>query len=171
MELCKAARLVRGSWGFPAQGDPTLHNTGKSVLVRVWQPSTDRWCPYHHSPFVAAVLTSFPLSLTAIITLLSGLDNKCSVYPLTFEKNENMAAKKKSVAMHTNYLSACSFTNSDMQVNVSPAPCSPSPDTSCIWGQCTCPSLLLGHPGPCPASTGAAGTPSQGAMKVLEMLL
>ena len=42
----------------------------------------------------------------------SGLDNKCSVYPLTFDKNENMAAKKKSVAMHTNYLSACSFTNS-----------------------------------------------------------
>lgn len=47
----------------------------------------------------------------------SGLDNKCSVYPLTFDKNENMAAKKKSVAMHTNYLSACSFTNSDMQVS------------------------------------------------------
>uniref|UniRef100_G1P817 Guanine nucleotide-binding protein subunit beta-5 n=1 Tax=Myotis lucifugus TaxID=59463 RepID=G1P817_MYOLU len=44
-----------------------------------------------------------------------GLDNKCSVYPLTFDKNESMAAKKKSVAMHTNYLSACSFTNSDMQ--------------------------------------------------------
>lgn len=38
------------------------------------------------------------------------------MYPLTFDKNENMAAKKKSVAMHTNYLSACSFTNSDMQV-------------------------------------------------------
>ncbi|KAL8197201.1 UNVERIFIED_CONTAM: guanine nucleotide binding protein (G protein), beta 5 [Gekko kuhli] len=48
-----------------------------------------------------------------------GLDNKCSVYPLTFEKNENMAAKKKSVAMHTNYLSACSFTNSDMQASIS----------------------------------------------------
>ncbi|MGH0147467.1 UNVERIFIED_CONTAM: hypothetical protein FKN15_010564 [Acipenser sinensis] len=45
-----------------------------------------------------------------------GLDNKCSVYPLTFDKNENMSAKKKSVAMHTNYLSACSFTNSDMQI-------------------------------------------------------
>lgn len=52
--------------------------------------------------------------------LASGLDNKCSVYPLTFDKNENMAAKKKSVAMHTNYLSACSFTNSDMQVNKQP---------------------------------------------------
>lgn len=51
--------------------------------------------------------------------VFSGLDNKCSVYPLTFEKNENMAAKKKSVAMHTNYLSACSFTNSDMQASMS----------------------------------------------------
>uniref|UniRef100_I3MM57 G protein subunit beta 5 n=1 Tax=Ictidomys tridecemlineatus TaxID=43179 RepID=I3MM57_ICTTR len=52
----------------------------------------------------------------ACFPLASGLDNKCSVYPLTFDKNENMAAKKKSVAMHTNYLSACSFTNSDMQI-------------------------------------------------------
>lgn len=48
-----------------------------------------------------------------------GLDNKCSVYPLSLDKNENLAAKKKSVAMHTNYLSACSFTNSDMQVRAS----------------------------------------------------
>lgn len=56
----------------------------------------------------------------------SGLDNKCSVYPLTFDKNENMAAKKKSVAMHTNYLSACSFTNSDMQVSA-PIPLGHSP--------------------------------------------
>ncbi|KAJ7409489.1 Guanine nucleotide-binding protein subunit beta-5 [Willisornis vidua] len=54
--------------------------------------------------------------LMSVDTVESGLDNKCSVYPLTFEKNENMAAKKKSVAMHTNYLSACSFTNSDMQI-------------------------------------------------------
>lgn len=42
------------------------------------------------------------------------------MYPLTFDKNESMAAKKKSVAMHTNYLSACSFTNSDMQVSEGP---------------------------------------------------
>uniref|UniRef100_A0A668SSS9 G protein subunit beta 5 n=1 Tax=Oreochromis aureus TaxID=47969 RepID=A0A668SSS9_OREAU len=44
-----------------------------------------------------------------------GLDNKCSVIPLSLDKNENLAAKKKSVAMHTNYVSGCSFTNSDMQ--------------------------------------------------------
>lgn len=50
------------------------------------------------------------------LVFLSGLDNKCSVYPLSLDKNENLAAKKKSVAMHTNYLSACCFTNSDMQV-------------------------------------------------------
>uniref|UniRef100_A0A669BQH7 Guanine nucleotide binding protein (G protein), beta 5b n=1 Tax=Oreochromis niloticus TaxID=8128 RepID=A0A669BQH7_ORENI len=47
---------------------------------------------------------------------LSGLDNKCSVIPLSLDKNENLAAKKKSVAMHTNYVSGCSFTNSDMQL-------------------------------------------------------
>jgi len=45
-----------------------------------------------------------------------GLDNKCCVFPLSLDKNENLAAKKKNVAMHTNYLSSCSFTNSDMQI-------------------------------------------------------
>ena len=38
------------------------------------------------------------------------------MYLLTFDKNGNKAAKKKSVAMHTNYLSACGFTNSDVQI-------------------------------------------------------
>uniref|UniRef100_A0A665VTM6 Guanine nucleotide binding protein (G protein), beta 5b n=1 Tax=Echeneis naucrates TaxID=173247 RepID=A0A665VTM6_ECHNA len=45
-----------------------------------------------------------------------GLDNKCSVIPLSLDKNENLAAKRKSVAMHTNYVSGCAFTNSDMQL-------------------------------------------------------
>ncbi|KAG7242501.1 hypothetical protein INR49_020331, partial [Caranx melampygus] len=45
-----------------------------------------------------------------------GLDNKCSVIPLSLDKNENLAAKRKSVAMHTNYVSGCQFTNSDMQL-------------------------------------------------------
>ncbi|XP_076012410.1 guanine nucleotide-binding protein subunit beta-5b-like [Genypterus blacodes] len=45
-----------------------------------------------------------------------GLDNKCTVFPLSMDKNENLAAKKKSVAMHTNYVSGCTFTNSDMQI-------------------------------------------------------
>uniref|UniRef100_A0AAQ6AK28 Guanine nucleotide binding protein (G protein), beta 5b n=1 Tax=Amphiprion ocellaris TaxID=80972 RepID=A0AAQ6AK28_AMPOC len=44
-----------------------------------------------------------------------GLDNKCSVIPLSLDSNENCAAKKKTVAMHTNYISGCTFTNSDMQ--------------------------------------------------------
>ena len=38
------------------------------------------------------------------------------MYLLTFDKNGNKAAKKKSVAMHTNYLSTCGFTNSDVQI-------------------------------------------------------
>ncbi|KAM8894205.1 guanine nucleotide-binding protein subunit beta-5b [Spinachia spinachia] len=45
-----------------------------------------------------------------------GLDNKCSVFPLSLDKNENLNTKKKSVAMHTNYVSGCTFTTSDMQI-------------------------------------------------------
>ncbi|XP_077568546.1 guanine nucleotide-binding protein subunit beta-5b-like isoform X2 [Stigmatopora nigra] len=45
-----------------------------------------------------------------------GLDNKCCVFPLTLDPSENPVTKKKVVAMHTNYLSACTFTNSDMQL-------------------------------------------------------
>lgn len=77
---------------------------------------------------------------------LRGLDNKCSVYPLSLDKNENLAAKKKSVAMHTNYLSACSFTNSDMQVKTSPFleyfTC-PSQETSSSWTPTAAHVLLL----------------------------
>lgn len=47
----------------------------------------------------------------------SGLDNKCSVIPLSLDNTENLAAKKKSVAMHTNYVSGCTFINSDNQVS------------------------------------------------------
>lgn len=54
-----------------------------------------------------------------LISNHSGLDNKCCVIPLSLDKNENLAAKKKSVAMHTNYVSACSFVNTDMQVRPS----------------------------------------------------
>lgn len=128
-EFCKAARLVR-QLGLPCTGRSRTAQYREVGTCKGWQPRTDRWFPsYHHSPFVVAVLTSSPLSVIAIITLFSGLDNKCSVYPLTFDKNENMAAKKKSVAMHTNYLSACSFTNSDMQVNAFPTRCAPSSNT------------------------------------------
>ncbi|XP_061880439.1 guanine nucleotide-binding protein subunit beta-5b-like [Entelurus aequoreus] len=45
-----------------------------------------------------------------------GLDNRCSVFPLSMDPNENLAAKRKAVAMHTNYVSGCTFTNSDMQL-------------------------------------------------------
>lgn len=76
------------------------------------------------------------LSYLSSRLFLRGLDNKCSVYPLSLDKNENLAAKKKSVAMHTNYLSACSFTNSDMQVKTSTFveyfTCS-SQETSSYW--------------------------------------
>lgn len=36
--------------------------------------------------------------------------------PLSLDKQDNLAAKKKVVSVHTNYVSACSFVNTDMQV-------------------------------------------------------
>lgn len=50
-----------------------------------------------------------------ILTLLSlstkwVLDNKCSVYPLTFDKNESLWLPKKSVAAPTTYRPAASPT-------------------------------------------------------------
>lgn len=54
--------------------------------------------------------------LTAFICmyLVSGLDNKCTLYPLSMD--EDPASKKRAVATHTSYLSCCSFTSSDHQV-------------------------------------------------------
>lgn len=43
-----------------------------------------------------------------------GLDNKVTVYPLSFE--EDVSAKKKPVGTHTSYMSCCTFPNSDQQV-------------------------------------------------------
>uniref|UniRef100_A0A914PPC4 Uncharacterized protein n=1 Tax=Panagrolaimus davidi TaxID=227884 RepID=A0A914PPC4_9BILA len=40
-----------------------------------------------------------------------GLDNKCSVVPLSFE--EDILQKKRSVATHTSYMSCCTFLRSD----------------------------------------------------------
>ena len=52
----------------------------------------------------------------------SGLDNKCTVYPLSLD--EDPAAKKKLVGTHTSYLSCCKFTNSDQQVyHIRPIKC------------------------------------------------
>ena len=76
------------------------------------------------------------------VTACGGLDNKCFVYLPTFDKNENMAAKKKSVAMHTDYLSACSFTNSDVQILTA------SGDGTCAcgtWRAGSCCSAFYGH--------------------------
>ncbi|KAM9826234.1 guanine nucleotide-binding protein subunit beta-5b isoform 1-T1 [Syngnathus typhle] len=53
---------------------------------------------------------------TGCAVACGGLDNKCCVFPLSMDPNENPVSMKKSVAMHTNYVSGCTFTNSDMQL-------------------------------------------------------
>ncbi|RXG68582.1 Guanine nucleotide-binding protein subunit beta-2 [Armadillidium vulgare] len=43
-----------------------------------------------------------------------GLDNKVTVYPLSF--NEDVTSKKKAVGTHTSYMSCCTFPFSDQQI-------------------------------------------------------
>ena len=62
-----------------------------------------------------------------MLVSFSGLDNKCTIYPLSQEETD-ISSKKKPVATHTSYLSCCTFTSSDQQVNnisyaLSTAPC------------------------------------------------
>lgn len=42
-----------------------------------------------------------------------GLDNKCTIHPLTMEEEQ---AKKKVVGTHASYISCCEFTHSDHQI-------------------------------------------------------
>ena len=44
-----------------------------------------------------------------------GLDNKCHVYKLSME--EDVSATKRTVAVHTGYMSCCQFDHSDNQVS------------------------------------------------------
>ena len=49
-----------------------------------------------------------------VFNVFRGLDNKCTLYPLSLE--EDPASKKKVVGTHTSYLSCCEFNMSDQQV-------------------------------------------------------
>lgn len=47
----------------------------------------------------------------------SGLDNKVTVYPLTYS-DDDISSKKRSVGTHTSYMSCCLFPGSDQQVSI-----------------------------------------------------
>ncbi|GAB1294440.1 Guanine nucleotide-binding protein subunit beta-5 [Apodemus speciosus] len=108
VELHQVAERVEALGQFVMKTRRTLKGHGNKVLCMDWCKDKRR--------IVSSSQDGKVIVWDSFTTNKCGLDNKCSVYPLTFDKNENMAAKKKSVAMHTNYLSACSFTNSDMQI-------------------------------------------------------
>lgn len=91
------------------------YHCSSSTVAGVGQPLAHgpKWCLF---AYVDDTEVWHPFNSGVSLCVVSGLDNKCSVIPLSMDRTENLAAKKKSVAMHTNYVSGCSFTNSDMQV-------------------------------------------------------
>ncbi|GFR17593.1 guanine nucleotide-binding protein subunit beta-5 [Trichonephila clavata] len=71
-----------------------------------------------------------------------GLDNKITVYPLSFE--DDVSTKKKAVGTHTSYMSCCLFPNSDQQILTG------SGDSTCALWDVECTHLIQtfhGHTG------------------------
>ncbi|XP_022670829.1 guanine nucleotide-binding protein subunit beta-5-like [Varroa jacobsoni] len=71
-----------------------------------------------------------------------GLDNKVTVYPLSFE--DDVSQRKKAVGTHTSYMSCCLFPNSDQQILTG------SGDSTCALWDVECSQLLQsfhGHSG------------------------
>jgi hypothetical protein len=96
-----------------------------SILVDTTIFSSPRWsccscvyvqCIYAPTDNVMCVLNNLLMStITLSISLSSGLDNKVTVYPLSFE--DDSTQRKKPVGTHTSYTAYCTFLpNSDYQV-------------------------------------------------------
>lgn len=69
---------------------------------------------FRHSR-IAFLPTQKGWHLQSSSSLGRGLDNKITVYPLSLE--EDSSGKKKTVGVHSSYMSCCLFPNSDQQVN------------------------------------------------------
>ncbi|XP_016087440.1 guanine nucleotide-binding protein subunit beta-5-like [Sinocyclocheilus grahami] len=132
VELHQVAEKIEALGQFVMKTRRTLKGHGNKVLCMDWCRDKRRivsssqdgkvivWDAYttnkeHAVTMPCTWVMACAYAPSGCAVACGGLDNKCSVYPLSLDKNENLAAKKKSVAMHTNYLSSCSFTNSDMQ--------------------------------------------------------
>ena len=53
---------------------------------------------------------AFQMFSTGNAVACGGLDNKCTVYPLSLDVD--VASKKNTVATHTSYMSCCAFLKS-----------------------------------------------------------
>lgn len=133
VELNKVAEKVEGLGAFTMKTRRILKGHGNKVLCMDWCKDKRRivsssqdgkvivWDAFttnkeHGVTMPCTWVMACAYAPSGCAIACGGLDNKCSVYPLSLDKNENLNAKKKSVAMHTNYLSGCTFTNSDMQI-------------------------------------------------------
>ncbi|KAK3548025.1 hypothetical protein QTP70_002911 [Hemibagrus guttatus] len=132
MSVNQVAEKVEALGGFTLKSRRTLKGHSNKVLCMDWCSDKRRivsssqdgkvivWDAFttnkeHGVTMPCTWVLACAYAPSGCVIACGGLDNKCSVYPLSLDKSENLAAKRKPVAVHTNYLSSCSFTNSDMQ--------------------------------------------------------
>ncbi|CAH3038298.1 unnamed protein product [Pocillopora meandrina] len=125
----KVRRILKGHQGKVlcldwAQDRRHLVSSSQDGKVIVWDGFTT------HKEHAISMPTTWVMacaySPTGTMVACGGLDNKCSLFKLSFD--DDAATKKQTVAMHTSYMACCTFTNSDQQILTG------SGDTTCaLW--------------------------------------
>ncbi|XP_031572582.1 guanine nucleotide-binding protein subunit beta-5-like [Actinia tenebrosa] len=113
----KVRRILKGHQGkvlcMDWSGDRRhLVSSSQDGKVIVWDAFTTNKEHAISMPTTWVMACSY--SPSGSLVACGGLDNKCSVFKLSYDDAQN--AKKQTVAMHTSYMSCCKFANSDHQI-------------------------------------------------------
>ncbi|EDO37631.1 predicted protein [Nematostella vectensis] len=113
----KVRRILKGHQGKVLSMDWSgdcrhLVSSSQDGKVIVWDAFTTN--KEHAISMPTTWVMSCAYSPTGNLVACGGLDNKCSVFKLSYEDDHN--ARKHTVAMHTSYMSCCVFANSDHQI-------------------------------------------------------
>ncbi|GAB6028530.1 guanine nucleotide binding protein (G protein), beta 5 [Chamberlinius hualienensis] len=141
----KPRRLLKGhqgkvlcsDWCFDKRHIVSSSQDGKMI---VWDAFTTN--KEHAVTMATTWVMACAYAPSGNLVACGGLDNKVTVYPLSFE--EDVSGKKKPVGTHTSYMSCCTFPNSDQQILTG------SGDSTCALWDVECGQLLQsfhGHNG------------------------
>ncbi|XP_075250402.1 guanine nucleotide-binding protein subunit beta-5-like [Convolutriloba macropyga] len=113
----KVRRLLKGHQGKVLSMDWSTDrrhcvSTSQDGKMLVWDAFTTN--KKHAVTMPTTWVMACAYSPSGSLVSCGGLDNKCHVYKLSME--EDVSATKRTVAVHTGYMSCCQFDHSDNQI-------------------------------------------------------